>query len=396
MIRSFFVTSVLPFPTSGGADLRAWNIVQGLARIGQVSVFALADRPSTQPPVDGLARWEASPALSPAEVGTRHQLTWAAPKPGSRLTDVYHDPHTEELLTAALAADEPDVIVMDALYGGGYLPIVEDHRNAATKPVRVVYNSQNVEAALARDIAEAEEVMPLRVLRKVLAASTETAERQLLDASDGLWACSETDGAGFVEYYDYDGPISVVPNVVDVESYDTQFAARVDNPGVGMVFPATFSYPPNEVGARFLLDEVTPLLPDVPLTLAGAGPAPSLVEAAAGRARVTGSVPDMRPELGAAAVMVVPLFVGGGTRLKVLEGLAAGLPVVATTKAVEGLDVIDGEHVLIADTPDGFADAVRRAVDPETADRLRTAGRRLVEQDYSVGAVGSKLATALA
>ena len=202
---------------------------------------------------------ELSEARTMTEVGTKLDLARA-------YVDMGDPAGARSILEEVL--DEGDDGGGDALYAGGYLPIVEEHRHAATKPVRVVYNSQNVEAALARDIAEAEEVMPLRVLRKVLAASTETAERELLDASDGLWVCSETDGAGFVEYYDYDGPISVVPNVVDVESYDTQFAARVDNPGVGMVFPATFSYPPNEVGARFLLDEVTPLLPDVPLTLA--------------------------------------------------------------------------------------------------------------------------------
>ncbi|MEM9465645.1 MAG: glycosyltransferase family 4 protein [Actinomycetota bacterium] len=396
MTRSFFVTPVLPFPTSGGADLRAWNIIQGLARLGPVSVFALADRPTTTPPLDDLLRWEASPALSPAEVGTRHQRMWAAPKPGTRLSDAYDDPQTESLLADALEADRPDVVVMDALSGGGYLPVVERYRSSADPTVRVVHNSHNVEATLARDIADAEKVMPLRVLRKLLATSTEAAERELLDASDALWVCSDTDARGFVEHYDYDRPIAVVPNVVDVESYDEQYAGRDANPGSGMVFPATFSYPPNEVGARFLLDELTPRLPDVPLTLAGAGPPPSLVDDAAGRARVTGAIPDMRPELAAAAVMVVPLFEGGGTRLKVLEGFAAGLPVVATTKAVEGLDVVDGEHVLIADSPDEFASAVQRATDAGTAARLRLAGRTLVEADYSVSAVGSKLAAALA
>ena len=396
MTSSFFVTSVLPFPPSGGADLRAWNIIQGLTTLGPVSVFAFADRPSAHPGHDNLRRWEASPALSPAEVGTRHQKAWAAPKPGVRVSDAYHAPESEELLAEALRADEPDLVILDLLHAGSYLHVVAAHRDQASKPVSIVHNSHNVESELARAIADAEPVMPIRVLRKVLATSTEATEREILEASDALWVCSEADAEAFGIHHGWSGPVDVVPNVVDVDSYDELFDRRMTHPGTGMLFPATFSYPPNEIGARFLLDEIVPLLPEVPLTLAGAGPAPSLIEAADGHARVTGAIPDMRPELGAAAVMVVPLFEGGGTRLKVLEGFAAGLPVVATTKAVEGLDVVDGEHVLIADDPAAFASAVRQALDPEVAARLRTAGRDLVERSYSVSAVASKLAAAIA
>ncbi len=396
MVRSFFLTSVLPFPTAGGADLRAWNIIQGLASLGPTSVFALADRSSSRPQLDGLARWDASPALTPAEVGTRHQRMWAAPKDGTQLSDVYHAEKTERLLTAALTDDQPHVIVLDALYAGSYLGVIETYRTASAERTLVVHNSQNVEATLARQIADAEAVMPLRVLRKVLAASTERAEHDVLDASDALWACSEVDLFGFSTHHGWNGPSVVVPNVVDTASYREAFRRHEDHPGVGMVFPATFSYPPNEAGARFLLDEITPRLPDIPLVLPGAGPPPSLVAAAEGRATVTGAVPDMRPFLANAAVMVVPLFVGGGTRLKVLEGFAAGLPVVATAKAVEGLAVEDDRHLLLAETPDEFAGAVRRASEPAVAARLRDAASVLVESRYSVSAVSSVLAAALA
>ncbi len=395
MTRPFFLTSVLPFPTSGGADLRAWNIIQGLAAIGPTSVFAMADRPGPRPTIDGLVRWDASRALSPAEVGTRHQRMWAAPKEGSRLSDAYFEPDTEAQLTAALIEDQPDVVVLDALYGGSYLDAINAYRGGVTHQVRVVHNSHNVEGALARDIADSETVMPLRVLRKVLATSTETVESDVLDASDVVWVCSEPDAAGFASHYGWSKPAVVVPNVVDVPTYDDVYTRQSTAPGRGMIFPATFSYPPNEVAARFLLDEVAPLVPDLPLILAGAGPPPSLVEAARDRALVTGSVPDMRTHLAEAAVMAVPLFEGGGTRLKVLEGFAAGLPVVASRKAVEGLDVTDGRHLLLAETPDAFAAALEQAIEPDTAARLRREGRQLVEESYSVAAVARTLRAAL-
>ena len=78
--RYFFLTPVLPYPTMGGADLRAWNIISALTTLGDVSVFALADRPGIRPEIDGLIRWECAPEFSHADVGTRHQQMW--PRPG--------------------------------------------------------------------------------------------------------------------------------------------------------------------------------------------------------------------------------------------------------------------------------------------------------------------------
>jgi len=151
------------------------------------------------------------------------------------------------------------------------------------------------------------------------------------------------------------------------------------------IFVASFSYPPNRLALRFLLDDVLPLvwkkLPDGRLTVVGKG-SRSLVPHDP-RITALGFVEDLSPVYEGASCAVVPLLHGGGTPLKLIEALAYGLPVVATRRATVGLDVRDGQHCLIADGAANYAEAMVRALRGEVAGYgLR--GRALVERRYSV------------
>jgi len=125
-------------------------------------------------------------------------------------------------------------------------------------------------------------------------------------------------------------------------------------------------------------------VPDVSLTVVGRSPRARLRAAArAADVRVTGTVADVRPHVAEAAVFVVPLRVGGGTRLKIFEALSMGKAVVSTTVGAEGLPLVPGEHYLRADEPADFARAVVALLrDPARRRRLGAAGRDLVEARY--------------
>ena len=134
-----------------------------------------------------------------------------------------------------------------------------------------------------------------------------------------------------------------------------------------------------------ILSEIRHEVPDVSLVVVGRNPTPRLRTAAekAG-VRVTGTVDDVRPYLAEAAVCVVPLRVGGGTRLKIFEAIAMGKAVVATTVGAEGLPLVSGKHFLQADDPTDFTRAVVALLrDPVRRRALGTAGRRLVEERYT-------------
>jgi glycosyltransferase involved in cell wall biosynthesis len=190
-----------------------------------------------------------------------------------------------------------------------------------------------------------------------------------------------------------DTPTFVVPNAVDID-YFRPGSAEVE-PGT-VVFNGVLDYRPNIDGVDFLIDEVMPLVrrrhPAARLTVVGRGSAADVEALRRRGVNATGEVADIRPYLGGAAVVAVPIRMGSGTRLKVVEGLAMAKPIVSTTLGCEGVGVRDGEHLLIGDTAEAFAERIGRLLDqPELGRALGAAGRDLMEREYSWQAAGLRL-----
>jgi glycosyltransferase involved in cell wall biosynthesis len=188
-------------------------------------------------------------------------------------------------------------------------------------------------------------------------------------------------------------PVAVVPNGVDLDEFRP---AEAPSEPATAVFNGLLHYRPNLDAAEHLVEEIWPLVqrrrPDARLVIVGRGDEADLRRLRRPGVEVTGEVPDIRPYLDRAAVVVVPVRMGGGTRLKVLEGLAMEKPMVSTTLGCEGVDVRDGEHLVVADSPGSFAAAVVRLFeDPAAARALGRAGRRRMEEAYSWGLAGSRL-----
>jgi glycosyltransferase involved in cell wall biosynthesis len=207
-------------------------------------------------------------------------------------------------------------------------------------------------------------------------------ERDECRRFDQVIAVSAAD-AGTLEREYGIGEVGAVPTGVDTEFF-TPTAGVVPDP-LELVFTGAMDWMPNEDGIRWFVSDVLPLvqqrLPGATLTVVGRNP-PESIRALAGRdprVRVTGTVPDVRPYLENAAVVVVPLRVGGGTRLKIYEALAMERPMVSTSIGAEGLPLEDGVHLSIADDAPAFAGAVVSLLqDPDAASRMAQAGARYV------------------
>ena len=163
-----------------------------------------------------------------------------------------------------------------------------------------------------------------------------------------------------------------------------------------LVFTGLMSYRPNIDGIVYFVEEILPLIhrvrPQVKLAIVGAGAGEEVLRLAGPQVTVTGAVPDMRAYFAGAAAAIVPLRMGSGTRLKVLEGLAMGKPMVSTSVGCEGIHVRSEDHLLIADDPSAFADAVLRALgDPALAAGLARRGRALVEREYGWASIAAHL-----
>ena len=213
----------------------------------------------------------------------------------------------------------------------------------------------------------------------------------MLAEVDQVWACSEPDRRRL-------GPRAVVvPNAVDVSA-----GPRLPGPREPLLlYPGSFAYPPNVRAARVLVEQVLPRVraqvPSARVALVGHSPPRWLRERAGDDVLVPGRVASTAPWLEQAAAVVVPLTEGGGTRFKVLEAMAAGVPVVSTAKGVEGLQVRDGEHVLLAADGPAAAAAVLRLLDDDAlCARLVAGGRSFVERSHSWATVAGAVEAALA
>ena len=213
-------------------------------------------------------------------------------------------------------------------------------------------------------------------------------ERENLAQFDGIIAVSELDRAAFVERYRFPPErVLVIENGVDPGYFAFHERSRDDDGHV--VFVGALSYLANEQAAWRLVRRIMPIVrrarPRARLSLVGQGTPEALRAEHDGRTTVvTGTVPDVRPYLAAATVACVPLIAGSGTKYKVLEALSAGLPVVCTPLATEGLPLESGRHLLVEETDEGLAGAILRVLDdPALARRLAEEGRREVEARHS-------------
>jgi polysaccharide biosynthesis protein PslH len=209
---------------------------------------------------------------------------------------------------------------------------------------------------------------------------------------DALLATSERDRAIFGK--DLPGvPSFVVPNGVD-SAYFTP-SGQAPEPHA-LVFTGTMAWVPNYDGIVWFVDEVLPRIvakvPDVKLYVVGKSPPSSITARASERVIVTGTVADVRPYVDRASVYVVPLRIGGGTRLKIAEAMAMRKPIVTTAIGCEGIDVEDGRSVLLANDPQAFADAtVRLLEDSALRDKLVANGHVLMQEKYEWSVIGERL-----
>lgn len=395
----------LPYPTLKGGDLRTWQNINALASCTRVGIFGFCsnDRRRESVPDLALECWESSsdPALTiPPPKGVRLPARAWLLDPQGHPSDLYYSEGAARELSVLLGRLRPDIVVLEGLWLHRYLGVI---RGAGC---RVILDCHNVEAALACEVGSASSGNDLeaRVRRDILPARTEAIERRAVRAADQLWACSAEDERRLRDRYHPVPPVIVVPNGIRLGDYGG--GLRPDRPAEApptLVFPAFFGHFPNVVAARFLIEKVLPRLAAAAgacrLLLVGAMPPPELAAAAASDPRivVTGAVRDIRPYLADATAMAVPLFHGGGTRLKILEGFATGLPVISTAKGAEGLNARDRTHLLLAETADEFvAAAVALSRDPDLARCLTANARAWVAERFSWDAAAARIRHAIA
>ena len=383
-LRSVVLVEEHPASAAGGIALRNAANIAGLTALGPVTVVGANDR--TGPlPRSALGEHGAF-GLGVSTLPDR-QDRWARRNDGHP-SDARWTPAAEAILLALLRRCRPDVVVVEQLWLHRYI--------GATRAVGafVVLDAHNVESSVYGQVAAAAR-QERRELDRLMAQRTAAIEQRAITAVDQVWACSADDRNWFA---DHGVDAWLVPNVVDT----TCPPRRGPAPEPLLAFMGSFAYPPNQRAASMLVDEVLPavarLVDGATLALVGHSPPMWLRDQADRRSdiEVTGTVPSIQPWLERALAVVVPLREGGGTRFKILEAMAAGVPVVSTPKGVEGLDLVSGQEVLVGDTPAELAQLTAQLWrDPTKGASIAGRARAAVEGHHSYANAAEHIRAAL-
>ena len=376
-------------PTTRGGQIRTLETVKQLHKRHEVHYIGLHDGASAEGPRranEYSAKSWAIPHVAPPKTSPKFgvQLVQGLVDPLPVAVLRYRSRAMREQVEKLLATEKYDRLVCDFPFPAPNVPDI----------TQSVLFQHNVETIIWRRHAEHGATAAHRWYFQKQAERMFAFERDLCRRAGYVIAVSAKDAQTMRDEFGI-SHVDDVPTGVDVEAF-TAPAGGVETKAE-LVFTGSMDWMANIDGGEWLINDVLPKVwekkPGARVALVGRNPAAKLRELAARDARitVTGTVDDVRPWMWGAAVSIVPLRIGGGTRLKIYEAMAAGVATVSTTVGAEGLPVQDGKHLRLADTPEAFARACLELLDNEAERRaLAGAARELVESQFSWAAATKK------
>jgi glycosyltransferase involved in cell wall biosynthesis len=381
-MKTLWVNSNFMHPTTKGGQIRTLEMLRHLHRWHEIHYVAIAN--PAQP--EGPARAheyshksypfpyrvpsKASPAFYAELV---RGLFSATPVAVAR----FHPPGMRAFLEDLIRKEHFDCAVVDHLAPTSYFPDLP----------HAIFFQHNVETVIWRRHVE-HAADPLRLAYfKLQADRMYRYERRVSQASGHIVAVSQTDADEMRRLFDVTR-VTEIPTGVAIEYFRPPTPPPATT--ADLVFVGSMDWLPNVDGVLYFVREILPLIrqarPETTLAIVGRTPPPKIAQLAAAdpRIQVTGTVPDIRPYLWSSAVAIVPLRIGGGTRLKIYEAMAAQIPVVSTTIGAEGLSVNPPHDIRLADTPARFAaQCLELLTTPELRTRLAQAAAAMVTSHFS-------------
>jgi len=397
-VNLLWLNAGLLLPLDKGGKLRTWHLMRQLARRHAITYLSFENPTGTDADREGMR--EVCDRLITVPRDDAAKGTWRFYAGAARYVvdrvpyavAKYRSPAYRLKVAALLARERFDAVVCD------FLPPVVNLPERLPCP-SIVF-THNVEAEIWRRHAETAANAASRTLLAQQWRRMLRFEGAAIGRFDLVLAVSDADGRTFERLYPgaLKAPVHVVQTGVDT-SYFTPAGAPADRAHI--VFTGSMDWLPNEDGMTYFCREILPRVrraePEATLSIIGRAPTPAVKKLAElPGVEVTGRVDDVRPHVARGAVYVVPLRIGGGTRLKIFEAMSMGKAVVSTTVGAEGLPVTPGRDVIIADEPSRFAQAVVHMIrDGSARGAIETAARQLVVEKYDWSAVSADFEAAL-
>jgi glycosyltransferase involved in cell wall biosynthesis len=387
--RVLMLTHTTPLPLVSGERVRNFHLLRQLAhRDWAVSLFALRHGPAPSPEEEatlgGLCERVVLEDLDASPLVRYRRLATSVLTRSAFHRRFFYSADAARRLAAWLDEEAFDVLVAESLYMYPYVP--------AGVRERTVLDTLNAEVSRVRAMASVLGRSPRGLAARLQLGAVARFEAEASRSVARVIAVSEEERRYFEELAP--GRVEVVPNGVDCEAIAARSGVPVEPT---LLFVGSMDYSANVDAVEHLIDDVLPGLErrDARVQIVGSNPRPAVRRAAERsplEVEVLGHVPSTEPYFEAARLLVVPLRFGGGTRLKILEALARGVPVVSTPLGCEGLGLVHEHDVVVAEGPAGLAAAVDRLLaDDALCLRLSREGRKTVEERYDWRRLGDDL-----
>lgn len=385
-----FLSAWFPYPPDNGSKIRVYHLLKALAQQHEVTLLAFAF--DTAQPDDihnlqtiGCQTIRVVP-INPYQVNQAGSLrTFLSARP----VVTWAIPQMRQLVDHALQTERYNAVIAST-------GMMADYALQAPPQTAKILEEHNSFTRWMRERVESAVSLTTRLRYWVSWQKTGYYEARLFRQFDQVVMVSEPDRqTSEYELPGYRQSVAVIPNGVDCRHNRPGLSATIAN---RLVFNGALTYQANYEAMAYFLRQIYPriktAIPDLSLTITGSTDGVDLTGLALDQSvQLTGWVEDVRQPVAQAAVCVVPLLQGGGTRLKILEAMALGTPVVATSKGAEGLNVQPGIHLLLADTPESFAASVIHLLRrPEAGKQIAEQARHLVETDYDWQSIGQQFA----
>jgi len=386
-LKVLVISPSLPYPVDWGFATRVFYLIRALAGSADVTLLCYASGLTEEAERNLKAYCQGVDIVSPSSPRGGLRKRWrqlaSVASPSSYQSQVFRSREMQDAITRLVQTGQHDIVIVESSQMAGF-----DFGGA-----RVILDEHNIEYELLERTWRTER-SPLRRLYNL--SEYLKFRREEIATWRKVDACLVTSEReqDVIHRHVPARECIVVPNGVDLDYFNSQPDTSPNDGGI--VFTGRIDYRPNTDAVTWFVTKVLPHVltkyPTAVFTIVGQG-VPDEVRALSGpHVRVTGRVDDIRPYVLGAAVVVVPIRIGSGTRLKVLEGMAMGKAMVSTTVGCEGLDVTAGKHLIVADKAQDFAGAVVRLLDDD-AERasLGRAARELVQERYGWGSVAREL-----
>ncbi len=389
-MKILVIDEEFPFPLNTGKRLRTYNLIRVLALENEVSYLAYSE-PDTDA-VSFMKKNNITPVCVPPVDRTQQGLKfyWRlftnlfSPYP--YIVTSHFSQHFQKQLNTLLQQDKYDIVLCEWT---PYAIFIKDISHA-----KKIVVAHNIETSIWRRYEQNEKNPIRRFYISIQRAKVDRFEQSAFKWADGATAVSQNE-ADIISGWGVPYPVAVVDNGVDL----TYFCSSSNEPtkSNSLVFTGSMDWRPNQDAMLYFTEQILPLVqkevPDISITMVGRKPPREIEELAKdSHITVTGTVDDVRPYIAEASVYIVPLRIGGGSRLKILEAMAMGKAVISTSIGAEGLRVTDGEHLLIRDGEQAFTEGIISLLhNTDMRNRLGQAGRQLVEREYGWESIGQRL-----